>query len=692
MTAPSARETVRDWAYPNEGLPSALQAVLVPSGLPLRRAALPPLSGTTPERWLTEAPRVLGVESLTVRVDPEALLRTLETPGAQLLRLQGARQDLTLAIVGSGGTCTLYLPNGQTRVKSARELVAEVLRASAEGTDETRWVAELPKGAQLLEALATTGELGSQRIHATTFRPDASYSLWTQAKHEGAVAQAVGFGLVSLLRMFVAGASAYALGSAALTGRVDTSRLVGWTLLVLTDIPLAYVTNIALGRLMISVGVAFKRRLLEGTFHLSPDEVRGTGLGRLLARVSEAEVIERGAIAEVTGLVLPIGFWGSAIALAFKGPYAYAVVSGLLAFTVFAVWLAYRTATLYIQQYRNRLDLTDDLVEKIVGHRTRILQRTLDATHEGEDEMLHAYGVGVRSFDRVSTWSTVSPRLWFVLSLGAVLGAFVQREANVLFLVLAVMAARQAWAGINASAAAWAPWYCAYGAVKSLLESGKTVDKPWRPLPEIRTEPGRRPVVVTVSNLSYAQTSTGRSILRDVSLQVAEGERLLLEGPSGSGKSTFAALLASERRPGGGTILVRGLDMDSVPNAEWRLRVAYAPQFHENYIFSSTFAFNLDPRAEIGEISDEARTICQELGLGPLLQRMPSGFVQTLGETGWQLSHGEKSRLYIARTLLQGAELVIFDESFGALDPVILQDVMECVRKRSKTLLVIAHP
>ena len=52
---------------------------------------------------------------------------------------------------------------------------------------------------------------------------------------------------------------------------------------------------------------------------------------------------------------------------------------------------------------------------------------------------------------------------------------------------------------------------------------------------------------------------------------------------------------------------------------------------------------------------------------------MPAGMLQMVGETGWQLSHGERSRLYIARALLQDAELVVLDESFAALDPENLQ-------------------
>ena len=84
--------------------------------------------------------------------------------------------------------------------------------------------------------------------------------------------------------------------------------------------------------------------------------------------------------------------------------------------------------------------------------------------------------------------------------------------------------------------------------------------------------------------------------------------------------------------------------------------------------------------------------MCRELGLGELLDRMPAGLLQMVGETGWQLSHGERSRLYIARALLQGSEMMIFDESFAALDPETLRQSLSCVLRRAPTLMVIAHP
>lgn len=88
----------------------------------------------------------------------------------------------------------------------------------------------------------------------------------------------------------------------------------------------------------------------------------------------------------------------------------------------------------------------------------------------------------------------------------------------------------------------------------------------------------------------------------------------------------------------------------------------------------------------------EAEEVCPELGLGELLARMPGGFEQMVGESGWQLSHGERSRLFIARALLQRADLLVLDESFAALDPENLRLALACVLKRAPALLVIAHP
>jgi ATP-binding cassette subfamily B protein len=184
-------------------------------------------------------------------------------------------------------------------------------------------------------------------------------------------------------------------------------------------------------------------------------------------------------------------------------------------------------------------------------------------------------------------------------------------------------------------------------------------------------------------------------VLRGLNLRVAPRERLLVAGASGSGKSTLAAVLTGLRAPNAGVVLAGGLDRQTLGDAGWRRRIASAPQFHENHLLCASLAFNLlmgwrwPPHA--GDL-ERAREICKDLGLGPLLQRMPGGIMQMVGETGWQLSHGERSRVFIARALLQDSDVVVLDESFAALDPETFERTVLAVRRRAQVLIVIAHP
>jgi ATP-binding cassette subfamily B protein len=201
--------------------------------------------------------------------------------------------------------------------------------------------------------------------------------------------------------------------------------------------------------------------------------------------------------------------------------------------------------------------------------------------------------------------------------------------------------------------------------------------------------------LIEADRLSYRYRSEGNPVLQSCSLMIRRGERILLEGPSGGGKTTFASLLSGVRQPQSGLLLVNGLDRQTLGSERWRQRVAAAPQFHENHILTETLAFNLlMGRRWPPNASDmrEAESVCRELGLGDLLDTMPSGLLQMVGEGGWQLSHGERSRVYIARALLQNADLVILDESFAALDPENLETALECTLRRAETAMVIAHP
>jgi ATP-binding cassette subfamily B protein len=201
--------------------------------------------------------------------------------------------------------------------------------------------------------------------------------------------------------------------------------------------------------------------------------------------------------------------------------------------------------------------------------------------------------------------------------------------------------------------------------------------------------------IASLRGVVYRPARRGTPVLDGCELAVPADGRLLLEGASGAGKSTMAALLAGLRRPDSGLVLAGGLDLASLGDQGWRRRIACAPQFHDNHLFSAPLAFNLllgrawPPRPE--DLAD-AQAVCDELGLGDVIGRMPGGLFEMVGETGWQLSHGERCRVYLARTLLQGAPLIVLDESLAALDPETMQVAIACIERRARAAIVIAHP
>lgn len=288
------------------------------------------------------------------------------------------------------------------------------------------------------------------------------------------------------------------------------------------------------------------------------------------------------------------------------------------------------------------------------------------------------------------------PRAWLITGIACLIPAIANRQSGDLGtgiilggVLLAYGALRKLTGAFADVGAAWV----AFEQVRPLFRAAARREKPGDPLGAERVGRNRR--VVEAERLTFRYGQRGKSALQGASLIVIEGDRILLEGPSGGGKSTFASLLAGIRQPDSGLLLARGLDRETLGEEGWRRQIAAVPQFHENHILTETLAFNLllgrgwpPTRSDM----EEAETICRELGLGSLLEAMPSGLMQMVGEGGWQLSHGEKSRVFLARALLQSAEMVILDESFAALDPENAKRSLETTLERAKTLMVIAHP
>lgn len=697
---------IGQWVWPVERLGDALTALGFRSGLSRDTVENPtrvePLADEARlERWLDAAGQRIGVEMQSITAQYWEVETVLRSGDAALLQ----HPEGFLAVVGTRGKRLAVLtPSGTVASAPAGDL-RDALRPAWElqirgFIDGVLGQLAVPTRRReravhrLLEDLH--GSPAALRGWILRLPPEARFS--RQLGQAGLLRPALLLVGAHAAQYALYLLSWWAIGVGLLQGRSSAGWLMAWAGLLLTTMPLRMLATWYQGRLAVGAGTLLKRRLLHGAMRMHPDTVRHEGVGGFLGRSMEAEQVEHlslsGGIASALALV-ELAMAGVVLAAGAGGAW-HALGLGLWMALVLLVGT--RLSRSRVAWTDCRIALTDTTVERMIGHRTRLVQCEPERWHHGEDEVLWSYLERSKDLDR---WHTLLlagiPRGWLVLGLVMLAPAFIA-GAGIVSLAVAiggVLLARQSFerlaGGLNHLIGARIAWR----RVAPLFHAAEAPDRVTSPdyaaaPPVADTQPA-----IEACALAYHYPGGASPVIEDCELTIHPGDRLLLEGPSGGGKSTLAALLAGEREPSTGLLLARGLDLASLGVAGWRQRVTAAPQFHENHIFSSSFAFNLlmgQSWPARPEDMDEARAICEELGLGPLLERMPAGMLQMVGESGWQLSHGERSRVYIARALLQGCDLVVLDESFAALDPENLARAMRCVHARARSLLVIAHP
>jgi ATP-binding cassette subfamily B protein len=705
-------------AWPLSRMGEAIEALA-------RRAGLKPktLGGTIPfplgdepkqheiDRWLDWAGPQLGIEVEPLEAAGAELMALLRGAGPALLRYPHAGQLHVLLLLKADTRCARLIGPDRKIRKCSLDALRSALTADVEGplladVETLLRQARLRKRARLRVKSA----LMQERIAARRFDGCWMLRLPPTSRFRAQLSRArLPRRLIVMVAVFAGlyslEAAGWALiGRGALGGRLDAGWFIAWALLLLSTVPLRLWGNWLQGLFAIDLGALLKQRLLAGVLKMDMDDIRRQGAGHLLGKVIESQALD--ALALNGGFAVLM----AAIELCLAAWVLALGAGGLSHVALLLIWLA-GTALIcgwYYQRLRRwthtRLDLTHDLVERMVGHRTRLAQEAPEHRHDDEDQMLERFLGVSRAFDKAFVpLAGGLPRGWLVVGLLGLAPAFIHGSAEATGLAVAlggVLLAYRAFGEVASGLAALARAAVAWEQIGPMFTAAtQPLDLkgpcPVSPETELDTSPQEAPrVLVQARDVVFRHGVQTEPALDGCDLTIYRGDRLLLEGPSGGGKSTLAALLVGLRQPASGLLLLDGLDQATWGDA-WRQRSTAAPQFHENHVLTHTFAFNLlmgrrwpPSAADLAEASQ----LCSELGLRDLLDRMPSGLMQMVGETGWQLSHGERSRLYLARALLQKSELVVLDESFAALDPETLDQCLRCALARAPTLLVIAHP
>ena len=181
-----------------------------------------------------------------------------------------------------------------------------------------------------------------------------------------------------------------------------------------------------------------------------------------------------------------------------------------------------------------------------------------------------------------------------------------------------------------------------------------------------------------------------KPVLRDVSFTVPGGSTLGILGETGSGKSTIALLLARLYDPDAGRITIGGVDVAQMDQGALRRGVGVVLQ--EPFLFSRTLSENIAIARE-GATQAEIEKAAQDACLTHAIDEFKDGFDTVVGERGVTLSGGQKQRTAIARTLLTGAPVMVFDDALSAVDAKTDEAIRTHLREAAgdSTLILIAH-
>ncbi|MGM9638930.1 MAG: ABC transporter ATP-binding protein [Butyricicoccaceae bacterium] len=195
---------------------------------------------------------------------------------------------------------------------------------------------------------------------------------------------------------------------------------------------------------------------------------------------------------------------------------------------------------------------------------------------------------------------------------------------------------------------------------------------------------------IVFDHVSFAYD--GSNVLRDVSFTVPAGSTFGILGGTGSGKSTLCCLLDRlyDLAPDGGRITIGDVDIRDIRRDHLRENIGLVLQ--EPFLFSKTIAENIAvarPQSSLEQIRHAAAVA----DVDDSIQNFAHGYDTLVGERGVTLSGGQKQRVAIARTLLCGCPILVFDDSLSAVDLMTDARIRASLREDtgSATVLLISH-
>ncbi|MEJ7830640.1 MAG: ABC transporter ATP-binding protein [Segetibacter sp.] len=196
---------------------------------------------------------------------------------------------------------------------------------------------------------------------------------------------------------------------------------------------------------------------------------------------------------------------------------------------------------------------------------------------------------------------------------------------------------------------------------------------------------------ISFNNVNFIYPHTGIHALKNFSLHVKEGEKILILGKTGSGKSTVAQLLLHFYEATSGNITIGGKDVSAYPLKSLREQISYVPQ--DVFLFSDTVANNISFGLGRSYNEEKVSEAARQASVESEIKHFAQGYETMIGERGVTLSGGQKQRLSIARALIKEPKLVIFDDCLSAVDTATENRIITNLQQflKDKTAIIITH-
>jgi ABC-type multidrug transport system fused ATPase/permease subunit len=196
---------------------------------------------------------------------------------------------------------------------------------------------------------------------------------------------------------------------------------------------------------------------------------------------------------------------------------------------------------------------------------------------------------------------------------------------------------------------------------------------------------------VALKHVNFRYKNSSTEILKNIDLQIFEGETIAIVGPSGAGKSTLVDIILGILEPLSGSVRVGGLTPKAAIQT-WPGAISYLPQ--DVFLTAGSIKSNLTFGFDLGDVEEhflnEAIKISQVEGL---LRSLPDGINSTVNDRGDNFSGGQRQRLGIARALYTNPRLIFFDEATSSLDSETENAFTDALQelKGKVTIVMIAH-